>query len=84
MIQELREIKNEPFWMGAFFGSVMMLLTVLAFERLMATSDPSTVNMPKDIIQAYNMGHRDALKTNPPKLELEQTCLELWANKQPR
>jgi hypothetical protein len=84
MIQELQEMKNEPFWMGAFFGSVMMLLTVLAFERLMATPDPSAVNMPKDIIQAYNMGHKDALKTNPAGLELEQTCLELWANKQPR
>jgi hypothetical protein len=26
---------------------------------------------------------KDALRTNPVGFELEQTCLEVWANKQP-
>lgn len=82
MITEFRDFKNEPFWMGAVFGIVMTILVTLSLDKIFATPDPSAVNMPKDIIQAYNMGHKDALKTNPAGLELEQACLELWANKQ--
>jgi|LakMenEpi03Aug12_release.lakeMendotaPanAssembly.Ray.scaffolds.fasta_scaffold2613081_1 hypothetical protein len=82
MITEFRDLKTEPFWMGAVFGIVTTILVVLSLDRIFATPDPSAVNMPKDIIQAYNMGHKDALKTNPAGLELEQACLELWANKQ--
>jgi hypothetical protein len=39
--------------------------------------------MPKDVVQAYNMGLKDALRTNPPSLDLEQTCVNMWADKQP-
>jgi hypothetical protein len=35
------------------------------------------------IITAYKAGQADALKTNPISFELEQTCLSVWANKQP-
>jgi len=82
MITEIRDLKTEPFWMGTVFGIVTTVLVVLSLDRIFDTPDPSAVNMPKDIIQAYNMGHKDALKTNPAGLELEQACLELWANKQ--
>jgi len=34
-----------------------------------------------DIIKAYKLGIADALKTNPPSWQLEETCLEVWANK---
>lgn len=73
--------RKEPFWTGAIFGGLMMLLTVLAYDRL--TSAPYQVSafVPQDIIVAYNTGARDALKTNPPSMDLEATCLSLWANK---
>ena len=73
---------KEPFWMGTLFGSLMMLLTVLAYDRMTARPDPSAVDMPADIVSAYRMGLKDALKTNPPNMELEAVCMELWANKQ--
>ena len=36
-----------------------------------------------ELISIYKRGVKDALKTNPVSFELEQTCLEIWANKQP-
>ena len=73
---------KEPFWMGTLFGSLMMLLTVLAYDRMTSRPDPSAVDMPADIVSAYRMGLKDALKTNPPNMELEAVCMELWAIKQ--
>ena len=35
------------------------------------------------ILDAYRSGRLDALRTNPVSFELEQTCLEVWSNKQP-
>jgi hypothetical protein len=55
----------------------MVLLTVLAYDRLIPEPNPT----PQDIITAYNAGSKDALKTNPPSLSLEAVCMELWANK---
>lgn len=37
----------------------------------------------EELINIYKRGRADALKTNPVSFELEQTCLEIWANKQP-
>lgn len=73
--------RTEPFWMGACLGALAMLLTVLAYERLTRQPDPSAVDMPTDVIKAYNMGVKDALRTNPPSLDLESVCVELWANR---
>jgi hypothetical protein len=39
--------------------------------------------MPANVIQAYNQGLADALKTNPPSRDLDSVCLDLWAEKQP-
>ncbi len=82
MIYELRDIKTEQFWMGAALGVLTTLLVVLALARLFDTPQVSTVEMPTDIVRAYNMGIKDALKTNPPGADLEMACLELWSNKQ--
>ena len=34
---------------------------------------------PVDLVEAYEQGKKDALKTNPVSLELEMTCAGLWA-----
>ena len=74
-------LRQGTYWLGAFFGAVVMLLCALIVDRL--TEDSYPVQLPKNIIDAYNMGVKDALKTNPPSLELEQTCVNMWADKQP-
>lgn len=72
------------YWLGALFGAVVATLFILSTQRIFNNNGPmSYVNMPQDIVQAYNMGLKDAMKTNPPSMELEQVCLDLWANKQP-
>jgi hypothetical protein len=38
--------------------------------------------MPANVIQAYNQGLADALKTNPPSRDLDSVCLDLWTEKQ--
>ena len=67
-------------------GFTMGLLTVLAWQKVM--SDPlivpdSEATRAEELISIYKRGVRDALKTNPVSFELDQTCLEVWANKQP-
>jgi hypothetical protein len=74
-------MKNEQFWLGAVFSAVTTLLIVMSLNRLFASPNPSAVDMPKDIIQSYNMGIKDALRTNPPSSDLEMSCLELWGKK---
>ena len=75
------QMRQGTYWLGAFFGAIVMLLCALIVDRL--TEQPYPVQMPHDVISAYNMGIKDALKTNPPSMELEQTCLNMWADKQP-
>lgn len=82
MIYELRDVKTEQFWMGAALGVLSTLLVVLALGKLFDTPQVSSVEMPTDIVRAYNMGIKDALKTNPAGANLEMACLELWGNKQ--
>lgn len=64
-------------------GFAMGILVCLAYDRL--TEAPVIVKQritPTDIIDSYNRGRTDALKTNPVSMELEQSCLEIWTNKQ--
>jgi hypothetical protein len=78
-----QRIQNGTYWTGAALGAMVMLLIVLIIERLNTGPDPSAVRMPKDVVEAYRMGMKDAIKTNPPSLELEQTCMNMWAERQP-
>lgn len=66
---------------GFCFG----VLLVLAAQKVVSKPDVLEVNAisSRDLIDAYNRGHKEALRTNPVSFALEQTCLELWANKQP-
>jgi protein-L-isoaspartate O-methyltransferase len=34
-------------------------------------------------VAAYERGLVDALRTNPPSMDLEMVCVNLWANKKP-
>lgn len=71
-------------WMlGVVVGVVATSLIAIGLSKMPQPPEPSAVTMPKDIIEAYNMGLKDALKLNPVSLELDQACLTLWANKQP-
>ncbi len=36
----------------------------------------------QEIIEAYNQGRKDALKTNPVSWDLEEACVGLWIGKQ--
>jgi hypothetical protein len=70
--------------LGLVAGVVMTSLIAIGISKMKTQHEVvASVDMPRDIIQAYNMGLKDALKTNPVSLELDQTCLNLWANKQP-
>jgi len=67
-------------------GFVVGILTVLSWQRVMSephTSQDTETTRAEELISIYKRGVRDALKTNPVSFELEQVCLEVWANKQP-
>jgi hypothetical protein len=77
---------NEKQIVNWLLGFTMGMLTVLSYEKLM--SEPlviydSEVTRADELISIYKRGVKDALKTNPVSFQLEQTCLEVWANKQP-
>ena len=67
-------------------GFTVGILTVLAWQRVM--SEPLILpdveaTRAEELISIYKRGIKDALRTNPVSMELEQACLEIWANKQP-
>ena len=66
-------------------GFTMGLLVVLAYQRVY--DEPMVVDFEttraNELIDMYKRGQFDALRTNPVSMELEQTCLNIWANKQP-
>ncbi len=70
---------NKQWALGLVVGITLTSLIAIGMSKMQA--EPSAVDMPKDVIQAYNMGIKDALKTNPPGAELEMVCLELWGKK---
>ncbi len=66
-------------------GFVIGILTVLAWQKVMSepvVADSDSIRA-EELITIYKRGAKDALSTNPVNFELEQTCLEVWANKQP-
>ena len=74
--------EKSAFWRGIMIGGVFALLTSLAAGRLFDTQVEIASIIPKDVIDAYNTGRTDALRTNPVSADLEMTCLELWDRKQ--
>ena len=70
-------------WMlGVIVGVVLTSLIAIGLSKMKANEPPMEM-MPKTVIEAYNMGLKDALRTNPPSMDLEQTCVNMWADKQP-
>lgn len=76
------DLRKGTYWWGFSLGALCMLLVVLVIDRLTTGPDPSAVLMPANVIQAYNQGLADALKTNPPSRDLDSVCLDLWTEKQ--
>lgn len=76
------DLRKGTYWWGFALGALCMLLVVLVIDRLTISPDPSAVLMPANVIQAYNQGLSDALKTNPPSRDLDSVCLDLWTEKQ--
>ena len=71
---------NKQWALGLVVGITLTTLIAISINKIRPVT-PSAVDMPKDIIQSYNMGLKDALRTNPPSAQLEMTCLEMWSNK---
>jgi hypothetical protein len=73
-------------WPALVTGAVFGALLVLSAQRLFAP-DPELPTIQRtpasQIVEAYKAGIEDAVRTNPPSWQLEEACLEVWANKQP-
>jgi len=77
---------NEKQIANWLLGFTMGLLTVLSWQKVMSEpyiAPDIEAARADELISIYKRGVKDALKTNPVSFELEQTCLEVWANKQP-
>ena len=70
------------FIMGVLLAAGYNRLADINAEKRRLEEAPIAFGVP-EVLNAYREGRRDALKTNPVSFELEQTCLEIWANKQP-
>lgn len=73
---------NKQWALGVMVGVVLTSLIAIGLNKMMSKEPPMEM-MPKTVIEAYNMGLKDALRTNPASWELEQTCLNMWADRQP-
>jgi hypothetical protein len=64
-------------------GFTMGLMVVLAYQKIY--DEPVVIDeiRAEELINAYKRGQADALRTNPVSMELEQSCLNIWASKQP-
>ena len=77
---------NEKQIANWLLGFTMGLLTILSWQKVMNEPyiAPDTEEARADeLISIYKRGVKDALRTNPVSMDLEQACLEIWANKQP-
>jgi hypothetical protein len=76
------KVETRQWALGLVVGVVLTSLIAIGINKMQANEPPMEI-LPKTVIEAYNMGLKDALKTNPPSMDLEQTCVNMWANKQP-
>ena len=76
---------NEEKFVTWLLGACMGALTVIGANRFLESPQIVDVEATRaeELIKMYQRGKQDALKTNPVSFELEQVCLEVWANKQP-
>lgn len=77
---------NESKFMTWVLGFCMGILFTIGADKMVkqeTTLPDSETARASELINIYKRGVKDALKTNPVSFELEQTCLEIWANKQP-
>ena len=78
------KIQNGTYWSGFCLGALTTALMFLATDRIFSDPSPYPLGvLPQDVIKAYTMGLKDALRTNPPSMELDAVCLELWTQRQP-
>ena len=75
---------RQTYWSGFALGALTVTLVSLSMAKLIDTQAKpvESLSEPGDIVKAYKLGITDALKTNPPSWQLEETCLEVWSNKQ--
>jgi hypothetical protein len=77
---------NESKFMTWVLGFCVGIMFTIGADKLMEKDLPipdSEATRADELISIYKRGMKDALRTNPVSFELEQTCLEVWANKQP-
>ena len=74
--------KSNQWALGLVSGVVITSLIAIGINKMTSNEPPMEI-LPKSVIEAYNMGLKDALRTNPPSMDLEQVCVSMWANKQP-
>lgn len=77
----MNESKTQ-FFKGALVGVTATALIAISLHK-MKNQQPKENILPESIVQAYNMGLTDALRTNPVSPQLEQVCVNLWAGRQP-
>lgn len=68
--------------LGFSIGVMTVIITDRLAEEEIIIADREHARAD-ELISIYKRGRADALKTNPVSFDLEQTCLEVWANKQP-
>lgn len=73
---------NKQWGLGVLVGVVLTSLIAIGISKMRVNEPPMEI-LPKTVIEAYNMGLKDALRTNPPSMDLEQVCVNMWADKQP-
>ena len=76
------QIETKQWSLGVLVGVVLTSLIAIGISKMKPNEPPMEI-LPKTVIEAYNMGLKDALRTNPPSMDLEQVCVNMWANKQP-
>ena len=74
--------KSNQWALGLVSGVVITSLIAIGISKMKVNEPPMEI-LPKSVIEAYNMGLKDALRTNPASWDLEQTCLNMWADKHP-
>jgi hypothetical protein len=67
-----REWLHNKVIVGAMIGSIVTHSLWLALDQPTQT----------ETIEAYELGKRHALRTNPVSMDLEMTCVSLWVGKQ--